>query len=60
MFLQFKNRDVGVLEKENSLTVTLRVRSDREKAKKLTFKTFKKWPFKEDISAETSEQVYIM
>ena len=28
--------------------------------KKLTFKTFKIWPFKEDLSAETDEQGYIV
>ena len=54
--------NVGVLENENSLTVKINEESDLKKIKnkKLTFKTFKKWPLKEDFPAETDEEGYIM
>ena len=44
LFLQFKNRNVGAkLSKESDM---------KQSIKKITFKTFKKCPFKVDFSAE--------
>ena len=52
LFLQFENRNV-VVKINQKLNIKQRVKS-------LTFKTFKKWPIKEDFSAETDEQGLIV
>ena len=47
-----KNRNVGVkIRKESDI---------KKKVEKITFKTFKKWSFKEKFSADTYEQQYIV
>ena len=61
LFLPFKSRNVGVCGNENSLTVNISKKSDtKQRVKKIAFKTSKKWPFKEDFSAEINELEYIV
>ena len=51
---------MGVLKNENSLTVKINKESDiKQTVKKLTFKTFKKWSFKEE-ETDTDELGYIV
>ena len=50
LFLQFKNI-VAKISKKSDI---------KQRVRKFTFKTFKKWPFKEDFYAETDEQRYIV
>ena len=50
LFLQFKNI-VAKISKKSDI---------KQRVRKFTFKTFKKWPFKEDFYGETDEQGYIV
>ena len=51
----------GVLEELSSLTGKIRKESDRKQwANKLNFKTFQKWPVKEDFPDEADAQWYIV
>ena len=60
-FIVYAVINVGVWENENSLTVKISTRIQTwQEAKKITFKTFKKWAFKEDFTAERDEQGYVM